>query len=492
MTRNLSAILAALALVAGAWAQDGPRATGAGVEPGAYAEAFGDGDYQRARELIEAELRVTTKDPVLTYNLACAEAQLGLVDQAMETLLDAISHGMVDFHHLARDPHLEPLREHRTYRLILRGWRELLDARGTAELKAAREALGPTYTYETDESLRLHFASAAEASAHASAREEIERTAAWALEHVFPEDWDAGSDARPDPWVLVLIPTPEDFFRIVRATGIGGYFDKDRKRLISQDVGPSLRHEFFHVLHWRHMDRIGQVHPYWLMEGLASLLEDVEDAPAGGYELRPSWRTNIAKRLERAGALMRLDRLFALERSRFMGSKSKANYAQARAFCMFLHEQGVLSEWYRVYVEHFADEPTGATATEVVFGEALAKVEERYQAWLVELEEVAEVIRPADAALGVRLSAGRGDGPSVASLASPAAHFPGKERLRLRDVVTSIDGRTVRTLDDLQRILGEFEVGDRVVVGVRRGRREIDVLVELIPRSEAEEPARWP
>ncbi len=492
MTARISWLMIAWVCAGIACAQEDPTPTGSDAGATSYAEAFADRDYEAARDALERELRLTPLDPVLTYNLACAQAQLGQTEEATETLIDAISRGMVDFHHLARDPHLEPIRDHRSYRLILRGWRDLLDARGDAEFEAAREALGPTYTYDTDPAMRLHFASAAEERAYESAREEVGRTTEWALRHVFPDGWDEASDERPDPWVLVLIPSPEDFFRIVRAAGIGGYYDKDRKRLVTQDVGPSLRHEFFHVLHWRHMDRLGQVHPYWVMEGLACLLEDVSVTDDGRYELEPSWRTNISKRLERAGRLRPLKQLFSMERPYFMGSKSRANYAQARAFCLFLFDEGVLREWYATYVELYHDEPTGSSATETVFGLPLEDVERRYKAWLRELPEVAEIIRPADVSLGVELSAGRGDGPAVAALPSRRARFPGDERLRLRDVVNSIDGQPVRTLDDLHRILTDHEVGDRIIVGVRRGQRQLEVLVELISRADADRSSGWP
>ena len=113
--------------------------------------------------------------------------------------------------------------------------------------------------------------------------------------------WIVDARAETNPVIISSLPTPQDFARLVGAPGIGGYYERDRKRLVSQDIGPSLRHEFFHVLHWRRMDRTGQQHPYWVMEGFATLVEDIEADGSGGISVVPSWRTNIVRRLERAG-----------------------------------------------------------------------------------------------------------------------------------------------------------------------------------------------
>ncbi|MBL8745813.1 MAG: PDZ domain-containing protein, partial [Phycisphaerae bacterium] len=424
------------------------------------------------------------RDPFVAYNVACAQAMTGEHAAAAETLIDAVAFGFSDLFHMANDPHLDPIREEPSYAALIRGWRRVLDARGEADLKGARESLGPTYAYESDGALRLNFASAMTPESFAAARREISRTSIWASTALGLVG--ATDEARPDPWVLVILPTPKDFAKMIGSEGIGGYYDKDRKRLVSQDIGPTLRHEFFHVLHWRHMDRLGQRHPYWIMEGLAALLEDVE-ADGEGYRLAPSWRTNIVKRLGRSGRLTKWKDLFTMDREAFMGPRARANYAQARAVLMFLHERGRLARWYRAYVEGFNQDSTGAAAIEAAMDQPLTATEREFKTWLDGIPFAGEQNRPGAAGLGVALGPGSGDGPVVSGIvAASRAIGLGDERLRMRDVITAVNGRATRSLDEFHRILAEFEVGDEVRLEVRRGSRTLVVTMRLVPITAPE------
>src|SRR5690606_4633408 len=91
----------------------------------------------------------------------------------------------------------------------------------------------------------------------------------------------AAAGARRDPWVIVFLPMPRDYARWAMGKfgpgwrQVGGSYSDDEKMLVTQDLGGTLRHEFWHVLHWRDQRRRGQLHPIWIMEGLCSLVEDV-------------------------------------------------------------------------------------------------------------------------------------------------------------------------------------------------------------------------
>lgn len=52
-------------------------------------------------------------------------------------------------------------------------------------------------------------------------------------------------------------------------------------------------------------------------------------------------------------------------------------------------------------------------------------------------------------------------------------------RIRLGDVIISIDGEAVRTYDDLARILDRHNVGDRITLGVRRNGKDRTLSVKL-------------
>ncbi|MEO1128563.1 MAG: hypothetical protein AAFX05_02520, partial [Planctomycetota bacterium] len=423
----------------------------------AWLRAWEAESYAEAAELLDELLTLRPTDKFVAYNLACARAQVGDVDAAAETLLDALSLGFVDFHHMQRDESLTPLHADHRWRAILENWSRLLDTRADAELQAMEKAFGGGYVTDRSAELRLNYVAAFAPPEFEAAQQEIRRVAAWVgrIMPIAPED-----DPQPDPWVTVILPTQEDFVRLIGIGRVGGIYDKDAKRLVSRDIGPSLRHEFVHVLHWRHMDRLGQRHPIWLQEGLASLVEDIEERGAEGMRIRPSWRTNIASRLARGARLTPWSRLFAMERDDFVLRRPRANYAQARAVVLFLHEQGKLGVWYRTYVDRFDEDATGLRAFEEVFDLPARDVERQYRVWLAELEQVADIDRPGAASLGIALSPGRGDGPMVDQVVSM---IPGEvggrpgERLRFRDVITAIDGTSLRTLDELYRLLGAYD-----------------------------------
>lgn len=213
----LASIVALLGLPRVAMSQAGgapadPPPTGSPARLRDIADAFDRRDFSGALRMLESRAAQNPKDPFTAYNLACAHAMLGQVDRAAESLLDAVSWGFTDLSHASQDPHLAPLRSHQSYKKIMLGWRELLDARGEADLAAARDALGNGYTYERDPVLRLSYASAMPAEAFEDAKRQIARVAAW-TEHALGIT--ASPDAaRPDPWVLVVLPTPTDFIRL--------------------------------------------------------------------------------------------------------------------------------------------------------------------------------------------------------------------------------------------------------------------------------------
>ena len=443
--------------------------------------AMGEGDFAGAADAWREARRIDPTDKFDAYNLACALAMLGENDDACERLLDALGLGFVDFHHMERDPHLEPIRRDPRYRAIVDNRAMLLDRRAEAEMAGLKLAFDRGYEFRADPGLRFNWVCSLDEPACGEARAEAGRVARFGA-----TIFDAPDPASPDPWVAVILPTPGDFVRMVGAGRIGGFYDRDAKRLVSRDIGPSLRHELFHALHWRDMDRRGQTHPIWIQEGLASLVEDVAGEPGEPVRFVGSWRTNIASRMAAGNRLVPLERLAAMGHEDFVTRRPRANYAQARALMLFLHERGELGAWYRAYVASFEDDPTGLRALEATLGTDGPGVHRAFRAWAADLERVGEVGRPFGASLGVALAPGRGDGVKVDEVVSMRERGVGGEtgaRLRYRDVITSIDGRTVRTLDDLARVLGAYEVGDEVDVGVRRAGRALELRVTLVPAS---------
>ncbi|MGD9691985.1 MAG: PDZ domain-containing protein [Phycisphaerales bacterium] len=434
-------------------------------------------DLPLARRLYTDLIARFPSDWALHYNLACVHALSGDPDLALKALEESISLGYTDFDHLASDPHLRSLHDIRRFQVILAARPDILDARAKADLNAAIEALGPRYRTLQDPDLRLNYVCAMDETALESARAEIAKVAKWADAEVWQHEQDQEL-ALTAPWVTVILATPEDYVKFVPVPGVGGVYDHDRRMLVAQDIGPSLRHEFMHLLHYRRMMRLGQRHAFWLQEGLGSLPEDFTDARPG-----VSWRTNILRRLARHNALASWDELFAMPKERFTTLRPVANYAQARGVFLFLSEKGKLPEWLSAYERALAEKAERAerVAFEQVFGEPIGAVERSYRQWAKELPEVAEKLGYGDASLGVVVGPGDGDGPRVEAVEDERGFSPGN-RLWTGDVISAVGGVVTPTMQELVQALSGYGVGDEVEVSVRRGKKRETVRVRLVAR----------
>jgi arylsulfatase A-like enzyme/Flp pilus assembly protein TadD len=74
---------------------------------------------ERSLELAEGLIREGGSHPVAYYNKACALAQLGQVDAALDALRRAVRRGYVDYRNLQEDPDLDPLRDEVRFTEIL-------------------------------------------------------------------------------------------------------------------------------------------------------------------------------------------------------------------------------------------------------------------------------------------------------------------------------------------------------------------------------------
>jgi hypothetical protein len=462
------------------------------------------GNLPEAEKLLRQAIGADGSNFVFYYNLACVLSMEGQSAVAAGSLIDAIEHGFVDLYQLRRDPQLAVARKDPRIGQLIEQWPTVVQRHLDANLKAAANLFdGRTGKYEItrDERLKVAVMSAMDPGSTEQARADISRLYDWGLQNVFPDLADADK-LKSDAWAAVILPTSKDFVRWLRATygaaafmdyaGIGGSYIHDQKRLVAQDLGATLRHEFFHVLHWRSTTRLGQDHPVWIQEGLCSLVEDYELGPDGKAEsLRPiaSWRTNMAKRLLGASTLPAMKQFVAIPRERFTGTNPLARYAQARSFFLFLYTSGHLKEWYATYTtdhQHGYDaDSTGLKAVEAVFAKPMPEVEKEFKAWLRALPTVAEQNRPGNATIGADVEPGSGDGPEIVNIPRDERGVPNPARkagLRVGDVITGVDGKPTRDFNDLVRVLGEHKPGDEVEISYRRGKVHAKTMVKLVDR----------
>ena len=446
-------------------------------------EAFNRQDFDEAERLWKAWSERDAAAFVPLYNLACARSMRGDVDGAGEYLLTAIQRGFADINQLKTDPNLRAFRKSDTYTQILDGWDKFLDRRLEADLDAARKQYGSRYNYTKDEKYRLAFASAYDTVTSRQAREEVRRTADWAIKNVFTDL--ANDDDEFDAWVMVVLPTSSDFQRwAIETYGdipgtatsmLGGAYAHDQKKLVTQDLGSTLRHEFFHVLHWRSVDRLGQRHPVWIQEGLASIVEDMDQTRQGRWEPAVSWRTNSIANLAKQNKLLPIEHLATMDRSRYATNRPLANYAMSRGVFMYVHERGKLAQFYETYTENYADDPTGLTALLGTLGMKADEFDDSFRQWCRSLDEVYEQNSPPSLGIGVSLDLSSGDGPVIRQITHDSAKRAG---LRPGDVLTGMNGRSVRDLNEFYRVLTGLNEGQRVEVTYhRRGQHKSATLV---------------
>lgn len=505
----------------------------------AAVSAFADGRYREAQATLLEQREIDPDNFVVHYNLACARAILGDLDAANADLRRAVELGFANRHHLEVDPYLAPIRSTPGFRELTQNWTAVIEMQRRVRREQAQTLVRNAAEKRADEGLRIDVLSSHDAAETDAAMQEIRKVAEWATATLFPERADA------EPFVVLALPDTQDFLtwafwtygeRARRAfAGIGGAYEHDQKRLVAQDLGPTLRHEFFHVLHWRDMDRLGQIHPIWIQEGLASLVEDLDPgrirnetaapantAPIGvdprlipaaasgkenpdsanesvtntdhraadalvddAYAPVPSWRSNIVKRLARSGPLPPLSEFTALDHQRFSTHRPLAAYASARTIFLYLHDRGALERWYRVYTTDpelgYNADPSGVAAMEHVLNMPADAIEDAYREWVRnELPMVAETGSDLSGVLGVDIEQGEGSGPTVTRVPREARQRTGLRRL---DIITAIDGRPVRDMKELIRVLSAYGIGETVRVQYTRVKIRGTADITLIARE---------
>ncbi len=494
------------------------------LEKEAFA-AFARSDFAAAEAALRELIPLDADNFVPWYNLACALSMQSKPDDALVMLKQAIARGFADLREMQTDPHLANIRTTDEYKAIVASWSTVLEKRTQRTIdEAARKfrvgEKGSPYILEKDEQLHLVYISAFDQQLFKDARTDAAKLERWwraiagesrtgeqESRRTGGKSPDGSSPKEPSPalllssspalspWVLVILPTRADYIKWAlerygdRFDRVGGEYNHSSKLLVSMDLGSSWRHEFWHILHWRDMDARAQRHPMWVMEGLCSLVEDCDTAPDGSMFPRPSWRTNMIKRLGKSGRLIPWDTIFASGQKGFMNERPLAYYGQARAMFLFLAEQDKLPAWYQSYTATYKEDPTGKAAFEKVLNKPIKDIERDFRKWVAQLPEVADEVGRGPANLPVDVGQGGGEGPVVkidamADFLQPGAKPPtagAAGGLKDKDTITAIDNKPTRDLNDLARVLGTYEPGALVTVSYIRGKAHGETRLKLVP-----------
>lgn len=335
-----------------------------------------EGNNVDASKLIKQHLEQHPDDEIMLYNAACVACRLDDPKDGATFLIKAIKAGYNDFAHMRRDSDLKPLRSHPIYKAILAARDAADNMLAQRSVDRWHKAFGKdTYRFDTDEQLRLNFLTTLDDDAYQQMRSMLQAQAEYLSTTLFVN--------AKCQYVLIAYPKPEHTKLFLPRQISAGVYRHRNRELITTDMDSSLRHEFAHRMHHAHMDFLGQEHPLWIQEGLATLFEDYEINEDGSIYFIPNERDKYAKMLEQASKLISLVDVIDLSRKDF-SEQAIIVYPQLRSFFRFLAEQNHLKAWYGRYIADFDKDPTGIEALQFVFDRPLNQVQTIWKKWLQE------------------------------------------------------------------------------------------------------------
>ncbi|MEE8155256.1 MAG: hypothetical protein V3T53_09930 [Phycisphaerales bacterium] len=333
-----------------------------------------DHDDARAAELISQHLQSRPNDAVMLYNAACLQCRLREPERGASLLIDAVKAGFGDFSHMRRDPDLRPLHDHPIYQAILHARDAADPLLAQRQVETWRRRVGEAaYRIESDEPLRINYVTALDNAAQQTLSRSLHAQAELLGPMLFGDP--------PQHYVLIALLSVADAADHLRDPHAWGVNRHRRRELITVDTDRSLRHEFVHVLHHRHMDQLGQEHALWIQEGLAALFEDYEVSEDGSVVFLPNDRHNLTKRLARTGRLLSWPEVFALSKQNLRAEAARA-YPQLRSLFRFMAERGRLEPWYHNYINVFDDDNSGVAALQRTFELPINEIERQWRQWL--------------------------------------------------------------------------------------------------------------
>lgn len=450
-------------------------------------EQFPKGSFDGAEALYRAQLEIWPEDPIASYNLACAlGGQRRDPSICIEALVAAINNGYDDIRRMKRDPYLAATVPAREIQDLFSNWNTVLEA-NLARTITRYQKFVPKAQPIRDEDLKIAYISTFDANSVNLSKTELAAIARWATANIFP-NLTKPSELALDPWVLLILPNRQNFNLWVAETYgspdrgsiaiIGGEYNHEQKRLVAQDLGSTLRHEFMHTLHWRDMTRRGQTYPLWLQEGMCCLAEDYNltgTLETGTITPAHSWRTNAVIRLERNKKALTIRQLSSMSDTDFSSNRPLATYAQARTFFMYLNSKNKLKGWYQAYCENYGKDSTAFTALRLALQLSEEEAEKDYKNYIRSLNEINENVPVGGASMGVEVSAGNGEGP-VISMAY------GHPILKSGDILLTFNRRPVRDIPELVRLLSLSQPGDETEFTLRRGKKIIDLSFPLVAK----------
>lgn len=244
-----------------------------------------------------------------------------------------------------------------------------------------------------------------------------------------------------------------------------GRYEHGMRRLLTRDTGATLRHEFTHALHFAHMERINQLHPIWLREGLATVFETYRTREDGSFEFLPNERADAAMQLLATGVAPGLRRLLTMPEDDFQ-KDGESTYPLVRSLMEFTASRGALERLYAEAVAGFRDDPACTRALERAHGASLEEIERSWTTWARERGAQGLSTDPTQPSIGVTTE----DHPDGARIVRFVTKSTARDAgLRPGDVIVGVDGEPVRSVRELGVALTRLPRRETLTIRFRRG-----------------------
>ncbi len=144
-----------------------------------------------------------------------------------------------------------------------------------------------------------------------------------------------------------------------------GYYSSGHKALIMNisTGGGTLVHEIVHPF----IEANFPACPPWLNEGLGSLYEQTGEVN-GHIHGFTNWRLPGLQAAIKANTVPSFKYLTSLDARRFYDDAKGTHYAQARYLCYYLQQRGLLINFYREFLAHQKEDPTGYQTLQKILG----------------------------------------------------------------------------------------------------------------------------
>lgn len=426
-------------------------------------------DVPGAETRLRQAISIVPDKAVWRFNLACILTVERKLDAALDLLESATACGFTDFAVLQADPDLAPLHNMPRYQRLIARKAAITHQAALDALADLKSRFGDGYLYDVDEEQKLVFATNTDAQTLAALKtwlhDQAKSQAADLFEHT------------SDEFIRIVVPSLADYHKLIHQRTILGIYEDESRTLVAQRLGQVMTHEFTHALHAADQRAVGQEHPIWLREGVASLYE-AADFEKGDLVPHDNFRLGFVQSAARRHALIPLAKLLRLSTRDFIAGPNLA-YGQSSSLLLYLYEKNLLRKFYEEYKRTYRADATGEAALQSVTGQPLAELEQQWTRWMLARTPPATGPTLGGPTLGLRLD-GAVDGLRVMMVIPQGPGF--KAGIRPNDLLVAIDDREVRDYTSFAPLLNAHKPGEQVTLKLRREGKYIDVPVVLAAR----------